>query len=300
MNKKSGQAVPSAANYVKENGKGITDYGVKRLVTTLPALRAVADPDANMTLSQRDMVDIRACLASYRAYGSLNVTGADSAMWCDIDNAARLESDAVMRLSTQKCDNGSTKYRAVFQAVPLAMDPSRDLACEGYWRMLSSMAGYRNMDGHTDAASAGRAMEAMLDFNAGPGKHGLASKLTACWQQLDKTAPCILKGAESSVRAMQFCAMSNLAQLGGYCLEPDLDQARGIGRIVAAGFDDTARLRELIEKSLTQDPQRAYEKVYSPYDRLLDKIRSMDENDRGHDGNDGNSAPPCPGDDLSM
>ena len=41
MNKKSGQAVPSAANYVKENGKGITDYGVKRLVTTLPDRKSV-------------------------------------------------------------------------------------------------------------------------------------------------------------------------------------------------------------------------------------------------------------------
>lgn len=302
MKNKIGQ-IPRATRYVREHGNGITDTGIDRAMALLPALRAIADPDADMSLTAQDLQDVKACLETYQKSGSLQTSGSFGVMWSDIGENNDLDTDVVSRLSSQRCADGSTKYRAVFQAVPLAMDPSTDLAHAGYWHLLANMAGYRNMDAYTDSGSAGRSMAAALDFSAGFGKDSMANKLAACWWGLNRAAPCGLSGAENSVRAMQFCAMSNLAQLDGYDLVPDEEHARDMGRLLADGLEDLNGFKKLIEESIVEHPQHQAQKISDSYARLLNEINrthadewTHDGHD-GHDGNGGGSGTPCPYDD---
>lgn len=298
MENKIEQTIPSTTRYVKTHGNGITGAGIDRAMALLPALRAIADPDADMSLTAQDLQDVKSCLEAYQKYGSLQTSGSFGVMWSDMGENDDLDQDVVSRLSAQRCEDGSTKYRAVFQAVPLAMTPSRDLAHEGYWHMLANMAGYRNMDAYTDGSSAGRSMASALDFDAGSGKPGMAGKLAACWWSLDRAAPCGLSGAENSVRAMQFCAMSNLAQLDGYDLVPDEEHARNMGCMLASGFEDMDGFKKLVEESIIEHPQPQAQKTGSAYARLLAMVGDTDASD-GHGGNGGGSAP-CPGDEPEM
>lgn len=297
MKNKIGQ-IPQATRYVREHGNGITDAGIDRAMALLPALRAMADPDSDKSLTAQDLQDVKSCLEVYQKHGSLQTSGSFGVMWSDMGENDDLDQDAVSRLSSQRCEDGSTKYRAVFQSVPLAMTPSRDLAHEGYWHLLANMAGYRNMDAYTDGGSAGRSMASALDFDAGSGKSGMAGKLAACWWGLDRAAPCGLSGAENSVRAMQFCVMSNLAQVCGYDLMPDEDHARDMGRMLASGLEDMDGFKKLIEESIAEHSQPQAQKTGSAYARLLAMVGDMDAGD-GHGGNGGSSAP-CPDDEPEV
>lgn len=298
MKNKIERAIPDTAHYVKAHGNGVTSAGIERAMILLPALRAVADPDSDKSLTEQDLRDVRSCLEAYQKHGSLHTSGSFGAMWSNMGENDGLDRDAVVRLSAQRCEDNSTKYRAVFQAVPLAMTPSRDLAHEGYWHLLANMAGYRNMDAYTDGGSAGRSMASALDFDAGSGKPGMAGKLAACWWDLDRAAPCRLGGAENSVRAMQFCAMSNLAQVCGYDLAPDEDHARDMGRMLASGLEDMDGFKKLIEESIAGHQRPQAQKTGSAYARLLAMVGDMDASD-GHGGNGGSSAP-CPGHEPEM
>lgn len=274
---KTGAKAPDTKRYVVEHGNGVTDAGIGRALKLLPAMRAIGDPDAGSGLDGGDLADVRACLEAYKKNGKLSAKGAAGSMFSDMGAPGTMDAAAAGRLGGKRLPDGSTAYRAAFQAVPLAMSPSADLCHEGYWYFLCEMAGLRNMEAFTDCGAAGRSMAGALDFGGG----GLdeAAKLAACWKGLDMAAPCGLPGAENSLRMMQFCAIQNVAGLDGYDLAPDETTAKAMGRVLRDGLEDMDGFRYLVGRSLepsVQGPAKAGPKTH--LGRLRSILDDMDRN----------------------
>lgn len=281
---KTGAKAPDTKRYVDMHGNGVTDAGIARALKSLPAMRAVGDPDSNSGLDGGDLSDVKACLEAYKRNGTLSAKGLAGSMFSDMGAPGTTDAAAAGRLNGKRMPDGSTAYRAVFQAVPLAMSPSADLCHEGYWYLLCEMAGLRNMEAFTDCEAAGRSMAGALESGAGLDE---ASKLAICWKGLDMAAPCGLPGAENSLRMMQFCAIQNIAGLDGYVLAPDENVARAMGRALRDGLDDMDGFRYLVGRSLepsVDGPSKAGPKTH--FERLRSILDGMDR--------DGSNAPDGP------
>lgn len=255
---------PDPKRYVRQHGNGVTNYGIERAMRLLPAMRAIGHPENGPLATDQDLADVKACLTAYKNEGRLSAAGAAAMMWSDMGVYDSSDMDAVERLQLQDLPGGGTKYRYAFQAMPLAMTPSKDLMHAGWWHLLSDNCGSRNMEEFIDQDAAGAFLAGLPDMEAGPGKDGMAKKLADAWKGLDLAAPCTLKGSEGSARMMQFCALQAAAYLDGYDFMPDEDHARAIGRIVADGFQDGSMedFKKLITESLYEHAQPEREAGY--------------------------------------
>lgn len=285
MNKKT--ADPK--RYVKNHGNGVTNFGIERAMKLLPAMRAIGDPENGSGLTADDLQDVQSCLKAYQKEGKLTAEGRGGMLFSDMGVYDSTDYSAVNRLNLQDMPDGTTKYRAAFQAVPLAMTPSEDLASEGYWHLISDMAATRNMEAHTDQEAAGRSLQAALEIDPKAGVDGMAEKMATCWWGLNNAAPCELNGTEGSVRMMQFCAMQNIAHLDGYDLMPDEDHAKEMGRMLANGLDDLDGFKKVLAKSLVEHAQPQAQKAEpdrpSAFSRLMGMMGHDDKDDsKGFDG----------------
>lgn len=270
----SNTQTPDPARYIRENGNGIEDEGICRAVNLLPAMLAIGDPDGTAKLDPYDLADVRSVLEAYRDDGVLCAAGVTNSMFCNSGSLFKAGIPALDRLNNQPGPNGVSKARAAVQAIPLAMTPSRDLVHEGFWHLLADTATTRNMEAFTDCVAAGRSMQETLEFDKGAGLDGMSEKMAICWRGLDKAAAFSLKGAESSGRMMEYCAMQNLAYLDGYDLAPDDDTAREIGRALAGGIEDLDAFRGLMAKSLIQHEQPAAQKGTPEKLSAMDRMKA--------------------------